>query len=254
MVFSAHGVSPLLRADAARRGLNVLDATCPLVAKVHAEARRAAARGGAILLIGNAGHEEVQGTLGQAPERTILVESVADVAALEIPDSDRVSYLAQTTLALDETAETISALTARFPAATRPGAEDICYATINRQNAVAAVASEADLVLVVGSADSSNSVRLVELARRLGTRAHLIEDAAAIRPHCLEGAETIGISAGACAPQHLVAQVIEHLAALGPIQVTERAVTVETVRFAPPHQIHAGRHPTAENPGQKGMA
>jgi 4-hydroxy-3-methylbut-2-enyl diphosphate reductase len=239
VVFSAHGVSPLVRTDADRRALTVIDATCPLVTKVHAEARRAAVRGDTIVLIGHAGHEEVEGTLGQAPGRTVLVEDADGIAALEIPGSARVSYLTQTTLALDETAATINALIDRFPDATGPGAEDICYATTNRQRAVAAVAAEADLVLVVGSANSSNSVRLVELARRLGTSAHLIEDASGIRPEWLERATVIGLSAGASAPPHLVAQVIEHLAALGPVRIDERQVTTETVRFALPWSLRA---------------
>ena len=240
VVFSAHGVSPAVRAEAAERGLDVIDATCPLVTKVHAEARRAAARGDVIVLIGHAGHEEVEGTLGEAPGRTVLVEDAADIADLELPDPARVSYLTQTTLALDETAAAITALLDRFPHASGPGAEDICYATTNRQNAVAAVTAEADLMLVVGSANSSNSVRLVELARRAGTRAHLIEDAAGIRDEWLEDAAVIGISAGASAPQHLVDQVIDHLAAFGPIEVAERAVTVETVQFGLPKEVRAG--------------
>ena len=239
-VFSAHGVSPAVRREAAERELTVIDATCPLVAKVHTEARRAAARGDTIVLIGHAGHEEVEGTLGEAPGRTVLVQDAADIAELEPPDPARVSYLTQTTLALDETAAAITALLDRFPRATGPGDEDICYATTNRQKAVAAVTAEADLMLVVGSANSSNSVRLVELARRNGARAHLIEDAAGIRPEWLEGAAVIGISAGASAPQHLVDQVIEHLAAFGPIDVAERAVAVETVRFGLPKEVRAG--------------
>jgi len=237
VVFSAHGVSPAVREAADGRGLRAIDATCPLVSKVHTEAARAAARGDTIILIGHAGHEEVEGTLGHAPGRTVLVADTADIAALQVPDPDRVSYLTQTTLALDETAEAITAITARFPAATGPGAEDICYATTNRQNAVAAVAAEADLVLVVGSANSSNSIRLVELAHRHGTEAHLIDDAAGIRPEWLHGAGTIGVSAGASAPHHLVQQVIDRLAALAPITVSERQVATENVRFALPRQL-----------------
>ncbi|MBY8852037.1 4-hydroxy-3-methylbut-2-enyl diphosphate reductase, partial [Saccharothrix sp. MB29] len=166
VVFSAHGVSPAVREEAERRGLDVVDATCPLVTKVHAEARRYAARGDTVVLIGHAGHEVVEGTLGEAPDRVVLVETAADVAALEVPDPARVSYLTQTTLAVDETAEVLDALRARFPALRGPSSADICYATTNRQDAVREVARDADLVLVVGSANSSNSVRLVELARR----------------------------------------------------------------------------------------
>jgi 4-hydroxy-3-methylbut-2-enyl diphosphate reductase len=246
VVFSAHGVSPAVRQEAEARGLDVIDATCPLVTKVHAEARRAAARGDTIVLIGHAGHEEVEGTSGQAPGRTVVVDGPADIAALDIPDPARVSYLTQTTLALDETAEAIAALTERFPAVAGPGAEDICYATTNRQNAVAAVAAEADLVLVVGSANSSNSVRLVELARRQGTPAHLIDDASGIRPEWLDGVRTIGLSAGASAPPYLVRQVIDHLAGLGPVSVAERTVTVETIRFGLPAALRGGQIPAAD--------
>nr|CEL13474.1 4-hydroxy-3-methylbut-2-enyl diphosphate reductase [Kibdelosporangium sp. MJ126-NF4] len=241
VVFSAHGVSPAVRQEAARRGLAVVDATCPLVTKVHAQARRAAARGDTIVLIGHAGHEEVDGTMGEAPDRTIVIETPADVAGLRVADPARVSYLTQTTLAVDETGEAIEALTTRFPQASGPGADDICYATTNRQNAVAQVAEQADVVLVVGSANSSNSVRLVELSRRLGTPAYLIEDATHIRPEWLEGAATVGVSAGASAPQHLVRQVVDHLAALGPIQVSQRQVAIETVHFGLPAPLRTGR-------------
>ena len=182
VVFSAHGVSPAVRADAERRGLDVLDATCPLVAKVHAEARRFAGRGDTIVLIGHAGHEEVDGTLGEAPDRTVLVRSAADVASLEVEDPTRVSYLTQTTLAVDEASEVVDALRARFPELRGPGSDDICYATTNRQDAVRAIAAESDVVLVVGSANSSNSVRLVEVARREGTPAYLVDGVSDIRP------------------------------------------------------------------------
>jgi 4-hydroxy-3-methylbut-2-enyl diphosphate reductase len=250
VVFSAHGVSPAVRDDADRRGLLAIDATCPLVAKVHAEARRAATRGDTIILIGHVGHEEVEGTFGETPSQTVVVDTAADIAALNVPDAARVSYLTQTTLALDETAATIQALNDRFPAATGPGAEDICYATTNRQQAVAAVAADSDLLLVVGSANSSNSVRLVELSRRLGTAAYLIDDVTCIRPEWLEEARVIGLSAGASAPHYLVEEVIDHLASLGPIEVAEHRVATETIRFGLPTVVRIDHATGAATPAQ----
>jgi 4-hydroxy-3-methylbut-2-en-1-yl diphosphate reductase len=238
VVFSAHGVSPAVRAEADRRGLRVIDATCPLVTKVHAEARRFAGRGDTVLLIGHAGHEEVEGTLGEAPESTVLVQDVAEAHTVEVPDADRVSYLTQTTLAVDETEEILAVLRDRFPALRGPGSEDICYATTNRQRALTAVAEDADLVLVVGSANSSNSVRLVELARRAGTRAERIEDAADIRDEWLDGVRVVGLTAGASAPPNLVDEV---LARLGPDTVVERETAVETVTFTLPAAVRPGR-------------
>jgi 4-hydroxy-3-methylbut-2-enyl diphosphate reductase len=234
VVFSAHGVSPAVREEAARRELDVIDATCPLVTKVHAEAKRYAARGDTIVLIGHAGHEEVEGTLGEAPDRTVLVESVADVEALDVPDPTRVSYLTQTTLAMDETAEVLSALRAKFPALKGPSSADICYATTNRQDAVREVAHEADLVLVVGSANSSNSVRLVELARRMGTPAHLVDDVSDLRPEWLEGVRVIGVTAGASAPPRLVDELVD---ALGAWDVQVRETARETIRFTLPAAV-----------------
>ncbi|MDU0294149.1 4-hydroxy-3-methylbut-2-enyl diphosphate reductase [Saccharothrix longispora] len=234
VVFSAHGVSPAVREEAERRGLDVVDATCPLVTKVHAEARRYAARGDTVVLIGHAGHEEVEGTLGEAPDRVVLVETAADVAALEVPDPARVSYLTQTTLAVDETAEVLDALRARFPALRGPSSADICYATTNRQDAVREVARDADLVLVVGSANSSNSVRLVELARRGGVPAHLVDDVSDIDPAWLEGVRVVGLSAGASAPPRLVDEVVE---ALGARDVEVRETTSETIRFTLPAAV-----------------
>ncbi|MFD0657508.1 4-hydroxy-3-methylbut-2-enyl diphosphate reductase [Thermocatellispora tengchongensis] len=234
VVFSAHGVSPAVHAEAAGRGLEVIDATCPLVTKVHAEARRFAARGDTVVLIGHAGHEEVEGTLGEAPGRTVLVEDVADALRLEVPDPGRVSYLTQTTLAVDETAEVVQALRERFPGLRGPASDDICYATTNRQNALAAIAGEADLVLVVGSPNSSNSVRLVELARRHETAAHLIDDARDIRPEWLAGVRVVGLTAGASAPPHLVDEVITALSGLGRVRTVQRRLTEETIRFTLP--------------------
>jgi 4-hydroxy-3-methylbut-2-enyl diphosphate reductase len=234
VVFSAHGVSPAVRAEAERRGLSVTDATCPLVAKVHAEARRFAARGDTVVLIGHAGHEEVEGTLGVAPERTVLVQSTAEAARLAVPDPRRVSYLTQTTLAMDETDAVVDALRARFPALRGPATDDICYATTNRQAALRTVAAEADLVLVVGSGNSSNSQRLVELARRHGTAAHLIDGPDGIQPRWLAGVGVVGLTAGASAPPGVVAAVIDALAGFGPVTVVEREVNRETTRFALP--------------------
>jgi 4-hydroxy-3-methylbut-2-enyl diphosphate reductase len=234
VVFSAHGVSPAVRTEATDRLLAVIDATCPLVTKVHAEARRFAERGDTVLLIGHSGHEEVEGTLGEAPARTILVEDIAQARTVTVPDPERVSYLTQTTLAVDETAEILGVLRSRFPFLKGPASADICYATTNRQHALTAVATEADLVLVIGSTNSSNSVRLVELARRGGTPAHLIEDAGDIRPEWLAGVRTVGLTAGASAPPRLVAEVV---AALGPITVLERKTATETIRFTLPAAV-----------------
>jgi 4-hydroxy-3-methylbut-2-enyl diphosphate reductase len=237
VVFSAHGVSPAVRVEAARQGLEVIDATCPLVTKVHAEARRFAAREDTVILIGHAGHEEVEGTAGEVPDRTILVQTVDEVAELTIPDPARVSYLTQTTLAVDETTEIIGALRARFPALRGPASEDICYATTNRQDALTAIAEESDLVLVIGSTNSSNSVRLVELARRRDTPSYLIDDAGDIRPEWLDGVHVVGLTAGASAPPQLVDAVIAALKQLGPVTVVERETTRETVHFTLPSSV-----------------
>ncbi|WP_433045046.1 4-hydroxy-3-methylbut-2-enyl diphosphate reductase [Dactylosporangium sp. CS-033363] len=234
VVFSAHGVAPSVRAEAGRRGLLVVDATCPLVTKVHAEARRFAARGDTVVLVGHAGHEEVEGTLGEAPSRTVLVADAGDVAALAVEDPRRVSYLTQTTLAADEVAGVVDALRARFPDLRGPGSDDICYATTNRQEAVKAIARDAGVVLVVGSANSSNSQRLVELARRLGTAAYLIEDASALRDEWLAGVRVVGLSAGASAPPRLVDEVLDALRARGPVVVEERRVAEERLQFSLP--------------------
>ncbi len=234
VVFSAHGVSPAVRAEAGRRHLRVVDATCPLVTKVHAEARRFAGRGDTVLLVGHAGHEEVEGTLGEAPERTILVEDVEQAWAVTVPDPERVSYLTQTTLSVDETAEIVGVLRARFPFIKGPASADICYATTNRQHALSTVAERADLVLVIGSTNSSNSLRLVELARRAGTRAHLVDDAGDIRPEWLDGVRTVGVTAGASAPPELVDEVV---AALGPVRVLEHRTATEDIRFTLPSSV-----------------
>lgn len=237
VVFSAHGVSPAVRDMATRRGLDVVDATCPLVSKVHAEARRFAARGDTVVLIGHAGHEEIDGTLGEAPENVVLVQTLADVERVQVDDPTRVSYLTQTTLAVDETTEIVNALRARFPALQGPGSEDICYATTNRQDALTAVAQEADLVLVVGSDTSSNSNRLVELCRRQGVPAHLVDEPADVRPEWLAGVGVIGLTAGASAPESLVEDIVALLTTLGPLTVEERETTRETASFTLPPAV-----------------
>jgi 4-hydroxy-3-methylbut-2-en-1-yl diphosphate reductase len=241
VVFSAHGVSPAVRSQAGHRALRVIDATCPLVTKVHHEARRFAARGDTVLLVGHAGHEEVEGTLGEAPAHTILVQDVAAAWTVEVTDPARVSYLTQTTLAVDETEEIVGVLRARFPALRGPGSDDICYATTNRQHALTAIAGEADLVLVVGSANSSNSVRLVELARRGGTPAYLIDDAGDIRPEWLDGVRVVGLTAGASAPPRLVDEVV---AALGPDTVVERETAIESIQFTLPTAVRPPVRPS----------
>jgi 4-hydroxy-3-methylbut-2-enyl diphosphate reductase len=238
VVFAAHGVTPTVRADAASRAdLTVVDATCPLVAKVHAEARRFAAKDYTLVLIGHAEHEEVVGTVGEAPDRIHVVASAADVAALPIDDHAKVAYLTQTTLAVDETAAVIDSLRARFADVTSPPADDICYATQNRQDAVRAIARRCDLVLVIGSENSSNTQRLVELARREGTRSELLEDAAGLELAWLDGARTLGLTAGASVPDTLVQELLGVLGHLGPLEVTEERVAEEDVRFSLPGRV-----------------
>ncbi|HKS47921.1 MAG TPA: 4-hydroxy-3-methylbut-2-enyl diphosphate reductase [Amycolatopsis sp.] len=237
VVFSAHGVSPAVRAAARLRNLQVVDATCPLVTKVHSEARRFVERGDTVILVGHAGHEEVEGTLGEAPERMILVQSVEEARRVRVADPKRVSYLTQTTLSVEETAEVVAVLRGRFPALRGPGSEDICYATSNRQDALRDVAAASDLVLVIGSPNSSNSIRLVEAARRAGAAAHLIDDTGDIQPLWLTEVRTIGLTAGASAPPRLVSAVIEALGGLGPVTVEERETTRETLRFTLPSTL-----------------
>ncbi|PXY22279.1 4-hydroxy-3-methylbut-2-enyl diphosphate reductase [Prauserella muralis] len=237
VVFSAHGVSPAVREQAERRRLDVVDATCPLVSKVHGEAKRFARDGNTVFLIGHAGHEEVEGTLGEAPEQTVLVERPEDVATLDVPDPDKVSYLMQTTLALDEAEGVADALRERFPALRGPGSDDICYATTNRQDAVRVVARESDVVLVAGSPNSSNSRRLVEVAQREGTPAHLVDNVDEIDLGWLAGARTVGLSAGASAPTVLVDEIVDALAGLGAVEVAERTTATETVNFSLPKEV-----------------
>ena len=239
VIYSAHGVSPRVRSKAIERHLKVIDATCPLVTKVHLEAVRFARLGYSILLIGHKDHDEVIGTLGEAPQQTWLISSAQEVAALDLPDPDRVAYLTQTTLSLDETQGIVAALKARYPKIVGPPAQDICYATENRQLAVKAVAPDCDLLLVVGSETSSNSNRLVEVARNSGLPAYLIEDESSIRPAWLERAHTVGVTAGASAPEHLVTRVLQFLQAEGFEDLEETEIVPEDVRFALPTELVA---------------
>jgi 4-hydroxy-3-methylbut-2-enyl diphosphate reductase len=237
VIFSAHGVSPAVRAHAAARELDVVDATCPLVAKVHAEARRFAAEDFQIVLVGHSDHEEVVGTVGEAPANTRVISSAAEAAAIELSDDRPVACLTQTTLAVDETAGIVAALRERRPDLVLPASEDICYATQNRQDAVRAIASRCDLVLVVGSQNSSNSRRLVEVAQRAGTRAELVERAEDIAPELLVDARRIGLTAGASAPEHLVSAVVSALGGLGALAVSEHTVATEDTRFNLPPAV-----------------
>ena len=236
-VFSAHGVAPAVHADAQRRGLRTIDATCPLVTKVHREAVKFAADGYTIVLIGHAGHEEVEGTMGEAPDHIVLVETEEDVDRLEVPDPDRIAYISQTTLSVDETRAIIARLRERFPNITGPRTDDICYATTNRQAAVKQMAAQCDLVLVIGSRNSSNSQRLVDVARAAGAQAHLIDNESQVREQWLAGARVVGISSGASAPEELVARLIEFFRARGTRDVEEFEVLREDVRFMLPKTI-----------------
>ena len=236
-VFSAHGVSPAVHADAERRGLRTIDATCPLVTKVHREALKFASEGYTIVLIGHGGHEEVEGTMGEAPEHIVLVESEDDVERLEVPDERRIAYISQTTLSVDETRTIIARLRERFPHITGPRTDDICYATTNRQAAVKQMAAECDLVLVIGSQNSSNSLRLVDVARDYGAEAHLIDNESQVREEWLEGARVVGISSGASAPEELVSRLVAFFRARGTERVEDFEVLREDVRFMLPKTI-----------------
>ncbi|HEY2947490.1 MAG TPA: 4-hydroxy-3-methylbut-2-enyl diphosphate reductase [Micromonosporaceae bacterium] len=237
LVFAAHGVSPAVRAAACGRSLSVIDATCPLVAKVHAEVRRHTGRGRTVFLIGHADHEEVEGTLGEAPDGVAVVGD-ADAAARVVPrDPQRVAYAMQTTLAVDEAGRVADVLRARFPALQAPASDDICYATTNRQQAVRDIAGACDLMLVLGSANSSNSVRLVEVAERAGVPARLVDDAGDVDLGLLSGADRVGITAGASAPPDLVNQLVSCLNGLGPVTVEESTARPETMRFALPKEV-----------------
>jgi 4-hydroxy-3-methylbut-2-enyl diphosphate reductase len=239
VVLSAHGSAPSVHAESVARQLAVIDATCPLVTKVHLEARRFAEDDRTILLIGHAGHEEVEGTSGQAPDRTILVQSVEEAASVEVPDPQRLSYLTQTTLSVDETDQILGVLRARFPEIQGPPREDICYATQNRQDAVKEVARRADVVLVIGSRNSSNSNRLAEVSRERGTPAYLVDDETEVDPGWLSGAEVVGLTSGASAPERLVHRMLDWLAERGFDRVEQAMVTEESVRFAVPAGLRA---------------
>jgi len=238
VVFSAHGVSPAVHAEAADRGLKTIDATCPLVTKVHHEAKRFAAEGTQILLIGHAGHEEVEGTMGEAPEQTILVQSPADVDGLDLPEHSNLAWLSQTTLSVDETMETVGRLRERFPLLMDPPSDDICYATQNRQLAVKQISPGCDLMIVVGSRNSSNSVRLVEVALEAGAKAsYRVDNAAEIDPAWLVGVNSVGVTSGASVPDVLVQGVLDYLESQGFPPAVEERLTEETLQFALPPEL-----------------
>jgi 4-hydroxy-3-methylbut-2-enyl diphosphate reductase len=243
VVFSAHGVSPAVREEARARALHVIDATCPLVTKVHAEAKRFARAGYSIVLVGHHGHEEVEGTTGEAPEAIRLIERADEIDRIRLDGGDsqgKVAYLTQTTLAVDEVEDVVRGLRERFPALAGPGSDDICYATSNRQEAVKELARECDVLLVIGSTNSSNSRRLVEVAAREGCAGYLLDDETEMDPAWLEGASTIGVTAGASAPEVLVERVVEAIASLGPVDVQERHVVSESLQFTLPHSLRTG--------------
>ncbi len=236
-VFSAHGIAPSVRAGALERSLVTIDATCPLVTKVHREAVRFAENGYTIVLVGHDGHEEVEGTMGEAPDRIVLVESEQDVDELEVADPEHIAYITQTTLAVDETTSIIARLRERFPKIVGPRTDDICYATTNRQAAVKQMAGTCDLMLVIGSRNSSNSVRLVEVARDCGTEAHLIDNASEVQEQWLRDRRVVGISSGASAPENLVSELVEFFRGRGVSDISEFDVVREDVRFMLPKQI-----------------
>ncbi len=244
VVLSAHGVAPEVYTSSAERGLSVIDATCPLVTKVHLEARRFAREGYTILLIGHEGHEEVVGTSGEAPDHVILVGTPAEAREVEVPVGSRVAYLSQTTLSVDETNEVIDVLRGRFPDIEGPPRDDICYATQNRQEAVKDLASRADVILVIGSDNSSNSRRLVEVAVAMGTPAYLVDDETEIDPAWLDGRDAIGVTSGASAPEWLVERVVEHLKELGATEVEQLHTVDERMRFSLPLQVRSLSSPS----------
>jgi 4-hydroxy-3-methylbut-2-enyl diphosphate reductase len=240
-VFSAHGIAPSVREGAEARSLRTIDATCPLVTKVHREAVRFAQEGYTIVLVGHDGHEEVEGTMGEAPERIVLVQNEQDVAELEVEDSERIAYITQTTLAVDETTAILERLRERFPNIVGPRRDDICYATTNRQAAVKQMAGSCDLMLVIGSRNSSNSKRLVEVARDCGTEAHLIDNAGEVQEAWLQDVRVVGVSSGASAPENLVSELVELFWERGVRDISEFEVTREDVRFMLPKQIRPAR-------------
>ncbi len=243
VIFSAHGVSPIVRAEAEQRGLRTIDATCPLVTKVHREAQRFAKDGLPILLIGHAGHEEVEGTSGEAPDHITLVQHPDDVDELTLDSDQPVAWLSQTTLSVDETAQTVQRLRERFPQLIDPPSDDICYATQNRQDAIKQIASHSDLVIVVGSRNSSNSVRLVEVALNAGAnKAYRVDDASEIDPSWLEGVNSIGVTSGASVPEHLVQGVVDTLVSYGFPPAVEEKIVDEKLSFALPSQLRSHDH------------
>ena len=237
VVFSAHGVAPTVHANAEARGLQTIDATCPLVTKVHVEAKKFAAEGYTIVLIGHAGHEEVEGTMGEAPDHIVLIETEEDVDRLEVEDPSRIAYISQTTLSVDETRAIIARLREKFPEIVGPRTDDICYATTNRQAAVRQMADQCDLVLVIGSKNSSNSNRLVEVARAHGAESHLIDTETQVREEWIEGKRVVGITSGASAPEELVQSLVEFFRERGTRDVSEFKVVQEDVRFMLPKEI-----------------
>ena len=237
IVFSAHGVAPSVHEQSAARGLNTIDATCPLVTKVHVQAKRYAAAGYTVVLIGHAGHEEVVGTMGEAPDATVLVQDVAEAEALDLPADTKIAYITQTTLSVDETSEIISTLRRRFPDIYAPKKEDICYATSNRQWAVKEMLAEVDLLLVIGSRNSSNSNRLVDVARASGVDSYLIDDEAEIDERWLEGVRTVGVTSGASAPEKLVTRVCDWFRAHGVSQIEPFRMVNEDVTFRLPVEL-----------------
>jgi 4-hydroxy-3-methylbut-2-enyl diphosphate reductase len=236
-VFSAHGVAPKVHENASARSLFAIDATCPLVTKVHVEAKKFAAEGYTIVLIGHAGHEEVEGTMGEAPDHIVLIETEDDVDDLEVPDPDKVAYISQTTLSVDETRNIINRLRAKYPSIIGPRTDDICYATTNRQAAVKQMAAECDLVLVIGSRNSSNSNRLVEVARDHGAESHLIDNETQVREEWVDGKQVVGITSGASAPEELVQRLVQWFRERGTEDVSEFEVIQEDVRFMLPKTI-----------------
>jgi 4-hydroxy-3-methylbut-2-enyl diphosphate reductase len=240
VVFSAHGVAPAVHDRAAERRLRTIDATCPLVTKVHVEARKFAEEGYTIILVGHEGHEEVEGTMGEAPDSIVLVQTVEDADTLELDDPEQVALITQTTLSVDETAEIIARLKERFPQIVTPKSEDICYATTNRQIAVKEIAAECDLVLVIGSTNSSNSNRLVEVAREYGAESYLIDNHTQVDPLWLEGVETVGITSGASAPEDLVEDLVNLFREMGVEEIGESRTVDESVRFMLPKEIRKG--------------
>jgi 4-hydroxy-3-methylbut-2-en-1-yl diphosphate reductase len=250
-VFSAHGVAPSVRSGAAERGLQTIDATCPLVTKVHREAVRFAQDGYTVVLVGHDGHEEVEGTMGEAPDQIVLVQNEQDVDELEVADPERIAYITQTTLAVDETTTILARLRERFPSIVGPRTDDICYATTNRQAAVKQMAGQCDLMLVIGSRNSSNSVRLVEVASDCGAEAHLIDSASEVQEEWLADRRVVGISSGASAPEELVSELVDLFRARGVSDISEFHVVSEDVRFMLPKQI---REAVAAPPRPDGVA